>query len=225
MADAEPASSLMDLIAGLPKTPTQQTPLCGRPRSTGQPCKSLLPGDAPACHFHLTATERDELDRHRAEQSASGPTAITQPACWSWPHPERPVTSWADVADWHADRCAACGYRRELVTDHCHKSGLVRGLLCRGCNVQEGCGNPWWGDGYRARPPAVILGYTEPYLLTITYGRTSPFAQPEPWLVELLGPLPDDPSEASRYLAAAVPLFERRDIQRPDFDFLRRIGL
>lgn len=36
-------------------------------------------------------------------------------------------------------RCAICDDDRErLVIDHCHKSGVVRGLLCRTCNLALG---------------------------------------------------------------------------------------
>lgn len=35
-------------------------------------------------------------------------------------------------------RCAICGRRRKLVVDHCHDSGVVRGLLCRECNTGLG---------------------------------------------------------------------------------------
>ncbi len=38
--------------------------------------------------------------------------------------------------------CAICGgvdKTRRLAVDHCHETGLVRGLLCRNCNV--GIGN------------------------------------------------------------------------------------
>lgn len=33
-------------------------------------------------------------------------------------------------------RCAICGGKRRerLSVDHCHKTGLIRGLLCRMCN-------------------------------------------------------------------------------------------
>jgi Autographiviridae endonuclease VII len=43
--------------------------------------------------------------------------------------------------------CAMCGrkFKRSLCVDHCHKTGLLRGLLCRGCNV--GIGN--LGDDWR----------------------------------------------------------------------------
>lgn len=40
-------------------------------------------------------------------------------------------------------RCAICGEipstRRGLHIDHCHETGIVRGLLCHGCNI--GIGN------------------------------------------------------------------------------------
>jgi hypothetical protein len=35
-------------------------------------------------------------------------------------------------------RCAACGDKAELHIDHCHGTGLIRGLLCRRCNITLG---------------------------------------------------------------------------------------
>src|SRR5690349_19862256 len=41
--------------------------------------------------------------------------------------------------DFHGGRCAMCGATgRHLVRDHCHRTGQVRGLLCRSCNTLEG---------------------------------------------------------------------------------------
>lgn len=39
---------------------------------------------------------------------------------------------------WQDGRCGMCGFREQLVEDHCHETGLVRGLLCRSCNTLEG---------------------------------------------------------------------------------------
>jgi len=63
---------------------------------------------------------------------------------------------------WHDERCALCNARPgHLVLDHEHRTGLVRGRLCRGCNISEGVNrpdeDPVYGM-YRQRPPAVILG-------------------------------------------------------------------
>lgn len=35
-------------------------------------------------------------------------------------------------------RCAICSLEIELVVDHCHVTGKVRGLLCDSCNVAIG---------------------------------------------------------------------------------------
>lgn len=81
------------------------------------------------------------------------------PASWSWP------TDVADLAEFHAGRCGICGQHRELVRDHCHDTGWIRGLLCQRCNTLEGGG--WAGNRtfrlYRKNPPAKIQGIWERY--------------------------------------------------------------
>lgn len=52
-----------------------------------------------------------------------------------------------------AGMCAACGTREAKHLDHDHYSGLVRGMLCRACNLREGRGQ-LDAPGYYARPPA-----------------------------------------------------------------------
>lgn len=42
------------------------------------------------------------------------------------------------MLEWQRGCCAICGEEKELVVDHDHVTGEVRGLLCRGCNFQLG---------------------------------------------------------------------------------------
>jgi len=46
---------------------------------------------------------------------------------------------WERIRDEQGGRCALCDRKpKELVVDHCHETGVVRGLVCRGCNVALG---------------------------------------------------------------------------------------
>lgn len=70
--------------------------------------------------------------------------------------------------EFHAGRCALCGRLAQggqLVDDHDHWVGLVRGLLDRGCNIREGSAysSPDGVLNYRTTNPATILGYREWY--------------------------------------------------------------
>ena len=67
----------------------------------------------------------------------------------------------------HGGRCAMCGtIEATLVADHDHRSGVLRGYLCGGCNAGEGSrGNAshWAFAGYRHSHPAALLDYRERY--------------------------------------------------------------
>jgi hypothetical protein len=97
-----------------------------------------------------------------------------EPACWQWEVTDaaRGVAASLEAGDfpearellfaWQDSRCALCGYQCEpLIVDHCHRTALVRGLLCQGCNVMEGRagknGNPRV-TAYRSKHPAQMLG-------------------------------------------------------------------
>lgn len=167
----------------------------------------LTAGERAEYDREIAAVEaaREEAYR-RADQMA--------PACWGWPVPDNPtprdpatafapgevpertlemlrnsltdpeVAGLAVIEGWQAGRCGICSRERSLVTDHDHSTGLVRGLLCHGCNTAEGFRTAGPYRRYRERPPAAILGvkvrYWDP--LAHDYARPVPPSEPgDPW--------------------------------------------
>jgi hypothetical protein len=62
--------------------------------------------------------------------------------------------------------CAICGqipFDGHLVEDHDHATGMVRGLLCRSCNVREGRSSDPVFIRYRRIHPAQMLDVYLPY--------------------------------------------------------------
>lgn len=106
------------------------------------------------------------------------------PVCWSWQIPDD--LDHADphraLATWHAGGCGICGggsSGREVL-DHDHRTGLVRGWLCRGCNRKEGSADDPT-DVYarwRACPPAAMLGTLFRYVSPI---RGHEVSNPNAW--------------------------------------------
>jgi recombination endonuclease VII len=97
--------------------------------------------------------------------------ATTVPACWLWPLPDpdldRPFGDLEAMADWQDDRCAVCGKKLKssrMVLDHDHETALIRGYLCRGCNVKEGTSGARRIELYRLINPASIFGMEERYV-------------------------------------------------------------
>ena len=122
------------------------------------------------------------------------------PVCWLWPAPETCTFASDEVARdflryWHNGQCAACGSPGDLVQDHDHETGLVRGYLCRSCNgLEAGASDKTTWGKYRRRNPATILGISLRY-----YSPFTGYAEPAP------PPMPiddDHPAfEAARLLA------------------------
>lgn len=88
-----------------------------------------------------------------------------------------------DLYGWQDGRCAMCGRgcsldsrsgrHVQLVEDHCHMTGLVRGFLCRSCNSQEGWADDTsrWSAWRNHDTPARALGYVD--IHENLYGNTA----------------------------------------------------
>lgn len=48
------------------------------------------------------------------------------------------LEEWQRMFDSQEGKCAICGFRVASETDHCHRTGKVRGLLCSSCNLSIG---------------------------------------------------------------------------------------
>jgi Recombination endonuclease VII len=132
--------------------------------------------------------------------------ANADPACWGWPPPteaeferfkERSKSSLTDLAlrfigdddatwrgffmgEWQDGRCALCGRKARLVTDHDHVTGLVRGELCRSCNSLEGRSRARIVEKYRQRNPASICGVVKLYFNEFTGEYAKPRTTQDP---------------------------------------------
>ena len=89
----------------------------------------------------------------------------------------------AQLMELQGGKCAICGGIKgkkaddDLVVEHDHHTGLIRGLLCRGCNTAEGMGcgafspqggqRHYWEEcgfcTYRRQPPVCWVGWTTRY--------------------------------------------------------------
>jgi hypothetical protein len=79
---------------------------------------------------------------------------------------------WWRLYDAQDRHCATCPGPAEVI-DHCHTSGLVRGLLCYACNHSEALHardlavglhpERCWFEPYWEQPPAAPFGWYWPY--------------------------------------------------------------
>ncbi|MGW3821776.1 endonuclease domain-containing protein [Streptomyces sp. NPDC005071] len=120
---------------------------------------------------------RDAVEREWLGGTTEGRPSFTKaetldrqgiPSCHIWQVPgDRPPSHLSAIEalrKWQAGACAMCSASRSrLLVDHCHETGLVRGLLCASCNTAEGLTSSAAFAAYRQRPPAVMLGVEEQY--------------------------------------------------------------
>jgi hypothetical protein len=113
------------------------------------------------------------MDEVHRDPVADDPGSVPQwtPACWKWEVPDlshlRDIDEFDHegllelaLGEWQSGRCAMCGRSADLRLDHDHKTGLVRGLLCHSCNINEGmqqrADSPF--EQYRQKSPVAMLG-------------------------------------------------------------------
>ncbi len=93
-------------------------------------------GLKPYCRPCDGAKQRESFARHRPRRLAE--LSIYSRAYHLRTEYGLTVESFAALQKSQADQCAICKRLGTLHVDHCHKSGAVRGLLCRECNLALG---------------------------------------------------------------------------------------
>ncbi|WP_229701322.1 endonuclease domain-containing protein [Streptomyces camponoticapitis] len=183
--------------------PVVRDDTCGKPTKSGGLCTRTLHywearsfefDRADGCWHHMSQPFKEASKaRKQAEEKAWLSYLYADPICWGWPVPGLPAP--AEIPEsragellllWQDGRCAICGHRRESVEDHDHVTGLTRGYLCRGCNIQEGVyrdSGTLFGK-YRERHPTRILGFEIRYWDPFTREYAAPAderAAEDPW--------------------------------------------
>lgn len=132
-----------------------------------------------------------------------GRRSSTKYAFERWTEPKEAPAGWGDVLAWQRGRCAFCGYEADLVVDHDHGTGLIRGSLCHGCNVRESGGTPEWQRWNTGETPAQRFDVIEVYCSP--WGGMPDFTTYDPQDVAALLRLAGF-SAPSRYARGATPL-------------------
>ena len=138
--------------------------VCGRPTNQGTPCTKgrlhwwaglFAVEYADGCKWHVSPRSREAYEAaQQANEAAWLASMCADPICWGWSVPR----DWTTLYEWQGGRCATCGRRDDLVVDHDHITGLVRGYLCKGCNVREGTYKAGWAQHHGYRESDTLFG-------------------------------------------------------------------
>lgn len=134
---------------------TAQRKPCIDCTAEGITTKRKAPHPGPRCATHHRAKRRNRRDYSHATHIAETYDITAE--------------EYQAIYEYQGGMCAICqrakGIRKRLSVDHCHKTGLVRGLLCQPCNkhvlghLRDDPEALQRGANYLEYPPAVdVIG-------------------------------------------------------------------
>lgn len=104
--------------------------------------------------FEIAKSAIDDLHRWRSKNNRPEPPGFL----W-W---DDGFTISGSSGTFASGKCSMCGPVFDTITtlhmDHCHQTGLYRGLLCRNCNLREGKMTSQWSLLWRLTAPNLAVG-------------------------------------------------------------------
>ena len=113
---------------------------CVFPLSSFGLCASYKGGRRGQCNICRSRAQTAYIQKNPTKRTAQKPDAVRR-AKWKQKY-GLSESRFLEILDSQGGGCAICktvpAIGEVLHVDHCHETGVVRGLLCRGCNVSLG---------------------------------------------------------------------------------------